>query len=168
MDVAIPKIPDSRNGTLVLVTGGAGFVGSNLVDRLLSLGYRVRILDNLTSGSIRNVPIEDDRVDLIVGDVSNLQTVQTAIKGVEIVFHLAAQRRGAVSDPHEIRKLIESHTQGIWNVMETAKLNGVSRVIYTSTFLSHGRHSGDAHIVSESGSEYLIKSLHPCQYSYIC
>ncbi|KAJ3207346.1 hypothetical protein HDU67_007526 [Dinochytrium kinnereticum] len=166
MDVAMPRIPQSTDdGRLALVTGGAGFIGSNLVDRLLTLGYRVRILDNLSTGSIRNIPIDDEKVEFIFGDATNLNVVESAVKGVDTIFHLSIQRDRAASSPQKIRNLIESNTLGIWNVLEAASAHNVSKVVYTSSFLSHGdvlnkTNESGARIVSEFGGEYFVKSLH--------
>ena len=74
--------------TKVLVTGGAGFIGSNLVDMLLEKDFEVSVLDNMSSGKITNLP---KNIDLIKGDICDKQTVKTVLKDVEVVFHLAAQ-----------------------------------------------------------------------------
>ncbi|KAJ3202787.1 hypothetical protein HDU67_000285, partial [Dinochytrium kinnereticum] len=168
-DIAVARAPQSVDGNLTLVTGGAGFIGSNLVDRLLDLGYRVRILDNLSTGSIRNIPIDNDKVEFIFGDATDFKAVEKAAKGVDFIFHLSVQRHVAASSPQKIRNLIEANSMGIWNVLEAAKLSDVSKVIYTSSFLSHGETANktdessphfDAHIVSEFGGEFFVKSLH--------
>src|SRR5215218_7257419 len=79
---------------LVLITGGAGFLGSHVADELLACGYRVRALDNLAPqvhGANRKRPSYlDADVELIVGDVCNAQTVRRALKGVDAVYHFAA------------------------------------------------------------------------------
>jgi UDP-glucose 4-epimerase len=76
--------------TQYLVTGGAGFVGSHLVEALVEDGHRVRVLDNLPTGNLANLAGVRDRVELIPGDVHNLGVVRSAVRGVEVVFHLAA------------------------------------------------------------------------------
>ena len=75
---------------LVLVTGGAGFIGSNLVRALLQHGDRVRVLDNFATGSRKNLaPLLDD-IEVVEGDLRSYERVHTAIRGVEIVFHQGA------------------------------------------------------------------------------
>ena len=79
--------------TLDLVTGGGGFIGSHLVDRLLSEGRRVRVVDNFAVGNPRNLKQHADNSDLeaIQGEVADAEVMNAAIKGVERVFHLAAR-----------------------------------------------------------------------------
>nr|MBF6624850.1 NAD-dependent epimerase/dehydratase family protein [Stutzerimonas stutzeri] len=86
--------------SLILVTGGAGFIGSNLVDALLARGYSVRVLDNLSTGKRSNLPV-DDRIELIEGDVADAQVVRYALQGCSAVVHLAAVAsvQASVDDP---------------------------------------------------------------------
>ena len=90
---------------LYLVTGGAGFIGSNTVGRLLELGERVRVLDNFATGKRHYLFPLKDRVELIEGDIRYLNVVQEATKGVDYVIHLAA----LPSVPRSIRTPIESN-----------------------------------------------------------
>ena len=69
-----------------LVTGGAGFIGSHIVDRLLADGQQVRVLDNFSSGKRENLP-PGDTVEIIEGDVGDFDTVRKAMEGVDIAFH---------------------------------------------------------------------------------
>ncbi|NNJ95239.1 MAG: NAD-dependent epimerase/dehydratase family protein, partial [Halobacteria archaeon] len=73
---------------LYLVTGGAGFIGSHITERLLADGQRVRILDNFSTGKRENIPA-DDRVEVVEGDVGDTDTVRQCMDGVDIVFHEA-------------------------------------------------------------------------------
>jgi len=77
---------------LILVTGGAGFIGSHLVDRLMVEGYEVIVLDDLSTGKIENVQhyLNNQKFNLVEGDVQNSRDVNKAINDVDIVFHLAA------------------------------------------------------------------------------
>ena len=86
-------------GSLVLVTGGAGFIGSHLADQLVREGARVRILDNLSTGVLSNVDL--DRVDFVEADITDDESVRKALEEVDIVFHQAAQINPAkaVTDP---------------------------------------------------------------------
>lgn len=90
----MPLHETSRGAGTVLITGGAGFVGSHLADELLCHGYRVRVLDNLdpqVHGSARARPAYlGDAVELQVGDVRNADDVQRALHGVDAVYHFAS------------------------------------------------------------------------------
>ena len=74
----------------VLITGGAGFIGSHLAEKLLKLGYEVRVLDNLSSGSLENLSQIMDEIEFVKGDCKNRRDVLDSIKDVEVIFHLAA------------------------------------------------------------------------------
>ena len=76
--------------SLCLVTGGAGFIGSHLVDELLDAGHSVRVLDNLSTGNLDNLADVRQRTQLIEGDITDLATVRSAMEGVVWVFHEAA------------------------------------------------------------------------------
>ena len=73
-----------------LVTGGAGFIGSHIVEELLRRGGRVRVLDDFSSGKKENLSALSGRIDLIEGDVRDLSTCKRAVKGVDVIFHLLA------------------------------------------------------------------------------
>src|SRR5438105_4731333 len=89
--------------SLNLVTGGAGFIGSHVVERLLSQGHRVRVLDNFSTGSRANLDFAkgNGRLEVIRGDLKSLTTVERAVRGVTAVFHQAAMRSvpRSVADP---------------------------------------------------------------------
>jgi len=115
--------------TVALVTGGAGFIGSNLVDLLVEEDYSVHVLDNLMTGKEKNVPTE---VKFIKGDIRNPDDVQKAIKDVEIIFHFAAQASVSVSmkDP-----LLDANvnTVGTLNLLKQAKESEVDQFVFSST-----------------------------------
>ncbi|KAJ1560620.1 hypothetical protein HK405_006478, partial [Cladochytrium tenue] len=138
--VAHPHMAKSVPGTLVLVTGGAGFIGSNLVDRLLTLGYRVRVFDNLATGSIRNIPLDNDRVDFIMGDILDMDAVTRATEGVDYVYHLAAMSKVAPSlkNTQIARFCTEVNALGTWNVLEAARIKGIKKVIYAASSTYYG------------------------------
>jgi UDP-glucose 4-epimerase len=119
----------------VLVTGGAGFIGSALVRGLVEVGHEVLVLDDLSTGSRLN--LEEVPVRLIEGDVRDPRTVRDAVDGAEVVFHLAALPSVArsVADP------IRSHAvnvDGTLNVLMAARDRGVRRLVYTSSSSVYG------------------------------
>ena len=129
------------SGTLVLVTGGAGFIGSNLVDRLLTLGYRVRIFDNLYTGFIRNIPLQEPAVEFYFGDILDRAALKEAMAGVEYVYHLAAMSKvvPSLKSPDMARFCLESNALGSWNVLEEARLAGhIKKVIYAASSTFYG------------------------------
>ena len=81
------------NSKSVLVTGGAGFIGSHVVDRLVSEGYAVRVLDDLSSGKIANIEahLSSGAVEFVKGDIRDVAIVSQSLKGIDAVIHLAAQ-----------------------------------------------------------------------------
>lgn len=121
----------------VLVTGGMGFIGSNLVLRLLSQGHDVRVLDDLSTGSADNLEIARGHFDLVRGDLRDQQAVRLATSGAEVVYHLGALPSVARStaDPlssHEV------NATGTLNVLLAAKDQGARRVVYSSSSSVYG------------------------------
>jgi UDP-glucose 4-epimerase len=122
--------------TLALVTGGAGFIGSHITDRLLSDGFRVRVLDNFSTGKRENLPDSGD-LEIITGDVGSFDDVHKAMKGVESVFHEAA----IASVPKTIDDPIGSQRtnyQGTLNVLEAARQQGAKRVVFAASAAVYG------------------------------
>lgn len=118
----------------VLVTGGAGFIGSHLVDALVSAGAEVRVLDDLSSGSLERVAPD---VDFVGGSVAEEQIVQTAVKGVEVVFHQAAHRAVQRSVEHPLTT-DQANTRGTLNLLKASVDAGVRRLIYASSSSVYG------------------------------
>src|SRR5262249_20092714 len=120
-----------------LVTGGAGFIGSHIAERLVRDGHHVRVIDNLVSGNEANLdPIKND-VEFIRDDIRNLSALERAMRGVEIVFHEAALGSvpRSVADPlttHEV------NITGTLNVLLAARGSGVRRVVYASSSSVYG------------------------------
>ncbi len=112
-----------------LVTGGAGFIGSNLVALLREEGHDVRVLDDLSSGWRENVP---DGVHLVEADVCDADAVNEAARGVETIFHLAASVGNARSIEHPIHDA-RVNVLGTLNVLEAARRGGARRVVYSSS-----------------------------------
>jgi nucleoside-diphosphate-sugar epimerase len=120
-----------------LVTGGAGFIGSHLVEALLRRGDAVRVLDSFATGSRRNLAAVCDDVDVIEGDVRSYERVNRAAQGCDVVFHLAA----VPSVPHSIADPIadsEINVGGTLNVLLVARDQGVRRVVFASSCSVYG------------------------------
>ena len=120
-----------------LVTGGAGFIGSNLVRALLERGLAVRVLDNLSTGRRSNLDDVAGDVELIVGSVEHLATVGRATQGVSRVFHEAAIPSVARSVEAPLASN-ESNVTGTLNVLIAARDAGVERVVYASSSSVYG------------------------------
>lgn len=122
-----------------LVTGGAGFIGSNLCEALLDMGYRVKCLDNLSIGKKKNVEIfaEHTNYEFIQGDIRELQTCMEACKGVDYVLHQAAW--GSVPRSIEMPLLYEQiNIMGTLNMMEAARQQKVKKFVYASSSSVYG------------------------------
>lgn len=118
----------------LLITGGAGFIGSHSVEAAKAAGHNVRVFDNLSSGSRENVP---DKVELVVGDITIAAQVRAAAEGCDAVLHLAA----LVSVPQSMREPAETlaiNTVGTANVLEAARQVGMRRFVLASTCAVYG------------------------------
>jgi UDP-glucose 4-epimerase len=118
----------------VLVTGGAGFIGSNLVDALIEAGHATRVLDDLSTGYRENVAAE---AELIEGDVADETVVRKAVEGVEVVFHQAAHRAVLRSVEHPL-DTDRANTHGTLTVLKAALDAGARRVVYASSSSVYG------------------------------
>jgi UDP-N-acetylglucosamine/UDP-N-acetyl-alpha-D-glucosaminouronate 4-epimerase len=136
-----------------LVTGGAGFMGSHLVERLLDGGAAVRVLDNLSTGSLRNlqgaahghgtqadVPRgagHEGRLEVVIGDIRDRAVVRKAARNVDVVFHLAALPGATLAgvSPSELHAV---NVLGTLNVLEGAAAEGVSRLVFASSSAVYG------------------------------
>ena len=116
---------------ITLVTGGAGFIGSNLVKLLVEKGHSVVILDNLSTGYSNNVPISP-RVKLVRGDIRDAATVKSAANGAQVIFHLAASvgNQRSINDPMTDSMV---NILGTLNVLEAARSAGARKVVYSSS-----------------------------------
>jgi UDP-glucose 4-epimerase len=114
-----------------LVTGGAGFIGSNLVKLLIDEGHEAVVLDNLSSGYRENVPAGPG-VRFVEGDVRNAEAVQAAIEGCEAVFHLAASVGNTRSIEHPLEDS-SINVLGTLQVLEAARHGGVRKVVFSSS-----------------------------------
>lgn len=161
---------------MILVTGGAGFIGSNLVDLLLSEGYSVRVLDNLSTGSLHNLwnaQSFGDRFDFCHADITNFDVLLEASKDVQCIVHLAAQVSVQYSLQHPMDSA-NSNVIGFVNMLEAAKANKVPRFIYASSAAVYGKpaelplsESSSVGPISPYGLEKLINEQYAKLYSEI-
>ena len=127
--------------TLFLVTGGAGFIGSNLCEAILNMGYRVRCLDNLSTGKMENVEIflGNPDYEFIKGDITELDTCMRACEDVAYVLNQAA--RGSVPRSIEMPLYYEEvNIRGTLNMMEAARQKEVKKFVYASSSSVYGDH----------------------------
>ena len=121
----------------ILVTGGAGFIGSHIVAALVERGDAVRVLDNLCTGFRSNFEVAGGNVEFIEADVSDPDAVTVAVKDMEIVFHQAA----LASVPLSVERPLDSHracVTGTVNILEQSYRAGVRRVIYAGSSAAYG------------------------------
>lgn len=121
----------------ILVTGGAGFIGSHLTEALVAAGYGVRVVDNLSTGHIANLASVADQIEFVEGDLADFATAQSAVAGCHAVFHEAA----IPSVPRSIREPLQSHASGptaTLNLLEAARAAGVTRFIFAASSSAYG------------------------------
>lgn len=121
----------------VVVTGGAGFIGSHLVTRLLEDGYRVTVIDNLCTGNLSNLKHIRDHFEFVLGDVADSELLIRALRGVDIVFHQAA----IASVPRSVNFPLESHqacTTATIRLLDACRNAGVRRVVYAGSSSAYG------------------------------
>jgi UDP-glucose 4-epimerase len=127
---------DASTG-LVVVTGAAGFIGSHLVEALLSEGHRVRVVDNLATGRRSNLAHLGDAYEWVEGDLADFDVCRRSVEGAEFVFHQAA----IPSVPRSVREPLQSHSSGptaTLNVLEASRQAGVRRVIFAASSSAYG------------------------------
>lgn len=152
----------------ILITGGAGFIGSNIVEEVLKKGFSVRVIDNFSTGKRENLKAFVNDIELIEGDIRSYHTVQKAVKGVEVILHQAA----LPSVPRSIYDPIttnEVNVGGTLNILDAAKESGVRRVVFASSSSIYGdtpelpKHEGmtpnplSPYAVSKLTGEYYMK-----------
>jgi len=120
-----------------LVTGGAGFIGSNIVEELLKRGEKVRILDNFSTGKRENVLQFLDKVELVEGDIRSYHIVRAAVEGVDFILHQAALPSvpRSINDPLTTN---EVNVVGTLNILNAAKDVGAKRIVYASSSSIYG------------------------------
>src|SRR3954469_25615941 len=125
----------------VLVTGGGGFIGSHVVDRLLADGHDVRALDNFTTGRRENLDGVLDDIDLVEGDIQSYERVHTAVRGCDVVLHQAA----LPSVPRSVQDPLTSNATnvtGTLNVLLASRDAGIRRVVFGSSSSIYGATPG--------------------------
>ena len=138
-------------GTSFLVTGGAGFIGSNIVEKILYLGHKVKVLDNFSTGKRENIAefLKKTNFELIEGDIRDINTCRTACKDVDYVIHQAAW--GSVPRSIEMPVLYDDiNVKGHLNMMQAARENNVKKFVYASSSAVYG---DDPILPKQEGSE---------------
>ena len=124
------------NGKRVLVTGGAGFVGSHLCERLIELGAKVVVIDNFSTGKSENIENILDDIELFVGDISNYGDVDKAIKKCDYVFNLAYPYGVDGLGLHQA--YIGTGVQGTFNLLKASVINKVKKLVNVSSVSAYG------------------------------
>jgi len=156
-----------------LVTGGAGFIGSNIVEYLLAAGHRVRVIDNFATGARDNLSAFMDRIDLIEGDIRQPPDCARACDGIDYVLHQAA----VPSVHRSVEAPLESHENnitGTLNLLVAARDAKVRRFVYAASSSAYGDQPGDSkdeslrpdplspYGVAKLACEYYLKAFHVC------
>lgn len=126
-------------GSVFLVTGGAGFIGSNLCEAILNLGYKVRCLDDLSTGKQENIDLfaDNENYEFVKGDIKDLDTCMKACEGVDYVLHQAAW--GSVPRSIEMPLFYcANNINGTLNMLEAARQNKVKKFVYASSSSVYG------------------------------
>jgi UDP-glucose 4-epimerase len=123
----------------VLVTGGAGFIGSHIVDRMLKEGHQVTVYDNFSTGKefFLSQARKSPALQVVKGDILDLSSLQKAMVGVDFVFHLSANADVRFGTQHP-KKDLEQNTLGTFNVLEAMRLAGVKKIAFSSTGSIYG------------------------------
>lgn len=124
-------------GKVSFITGGAGFIGSRLAEKLAEKGHKVIVYDNFSSGDIKNLSEIKNKIKIVKGDITDFKKLKQAMKGADYVYHHAALVSVAQSmeEPAQTHKI---NIEGVNNVLEAARLNGVKRVLLASSSAVYG------------------------------
>jgi len=157
------------NATTILVTGGAGFIGSHIVDRLVDLGADVVVLDDLSSGKLENLAQNQEKVKFIKGDIRNEKDLEAALDGVDAVSHQAAWRSvpKSVNKPWEYN---EVNVGGTLKLFLKAKERGIKKIVCASSSSVYGERDSFPEEESEAPkpiSPYAVTKLIVEHYSYV-
>jgi nucleoside-diphosphate-sugar epimerase len=157
-----------------LVTGGAGFIGSHIVEALIEKGEKVRVFDNFSTGKKENLSEVSHRVEMIEGDIRNFTLCTHAMEAVEYVIHLAALHEV----PRSVERPLETHevnVTGILNLLLAARDAGIKRFVYASSSAVYGNSPvlprSESMMLSPISSPYAVSKLtgeYYCQlFSYL-
>lgn len=147
LDLNFPK------DSLFLVTGGAGFIGSNLCEAILNMGYKVRCLDDLSTGRQENIDLftENERYEFVKGDIKDLQVCMDACRGADYVLHQAAW--GSVPRSIEMPLFYcANNVTGTLHLLEAARQNGVKKFVYASSSSVYGDEPGLPKVEGREGN----------------
>lgn len=129
----------SNEDSIALVTGGAGFIGSNIVDRLMNDGLVVRVVDNLSNGKIDNLSKwrNHRKFEFIKGDIRNSKVIRKCIPDVSVIYHQAAKVSvpASISDPHST---IDVNVMGTTNILDEARKHDVEKIVVASSSSVYG------------------------------
>lgn len=140
--------------TISVITGGAGFIGSHLVDLLLNKGHEVRVIDNLSTGKLGNLP-DHKNLRVIISDINNIEPDAKIFDGVDYIFHFAGipSIRPSLVDP---KPYMMTNVQGTVRMLEAARHNKVKKFVYAASSAAYGE--ADIHPTPETAK---IKLQHP-------
>jgi len=126
------------------VTGGAGFIGSHLVDKLLVNNYDVTVYDNLSSGKMEFIKshLEKENFNFIEGDLIDLDNLNEEIKGHDVVFHIAANPFVRLGEK-QTRLDLEQGAIATYNVLESMRINNIKKIVFSSSSVVYGETSGE-------------------------
>jgi nucleoside-diphosphate-sugar epimerase len=147
--------------THYLITGGAGFIGSNLVHALVERGFRVTVLDNMSTGRLANLDGVLSKIKLIEGSINDLGLLKEILKDVDVVLHQAA----LPSVPKSLERPLDTHHQnltGTLTLFEGCRLAGVKRVVYASSSSAYGDHDAQVKVETLEGrpkSPYAVQKF---------
>ena len=138
----------------ILVTGGAGFIGSNITKHLLEQGHKVRVFDNLITGKHENISefISNPNFEFMYGDITNLESVRKAVDGIDTISHQAAI--GSV--PRSVQDPLTSHNanvNGFLNVLLACKEKGIKRIVYASSSSVYGDNNDLPKVENKIGNQ---------------
>src|SRR3989344_2789659 len=121
----------------IVVTGGAGFIGSHLTEALVNNGHSVIVFDNLSTGKTAFLQDVKNKIEPVQGDINNYEQLKKTLNCAEAVFHLAALKSvpASVDNP---RQYFDTNITGTYNVLEASRLNGCKNIIFASSSAVYG------------------------------